>query len=754
MKRAIIILAMFFLAVSVISGQETDFSRNAESAIRRGDYADAEKQYVAHKNTLKTIFHKSENDKDFLLAEKKLRKISECAKLKMEAESNISNADEAISGYMKYNAYDALERQSVYDNMRVSYQTILSRLESAKRNLSEICGIFRQDDGSRSRLQYVEGRISGLVAPEDFLKTALFHNPDQRSIDNYLARIKADEGVREQYHKDFYAWQRCLQASDEYSAAKAYLSGSQNILFRKNAQGIVDSRDDADLWNKVDKNSLASVNAYLGRETSYEKAHKVQAERIKKKLEDVAADDRLWSGVNKTDKRSLERYMSTKVNFEKRHLQDAAICVKQINEKEAWAKVDKSSVKAIDTYLSSVRGSGYQKIGENTIDNLLWNSVDHSDYRSVYAYLNSYPKYPKSHKDEAYAEYVRLYDTFRWKSTNHEDRASLLAYLNDADNKSLSHAKEARAYIDILDAHISWNQYRDPIKTYSLLDSAKKYVKLEDDDLALYNEAGDKKSYNDFVTSKSYGAAEAYIRDYPDGIHSSDVRNWLERYHTANEKAEGIIARTYQRTGIVASVHDFESYRQDRYVSNRSFEVSPEGYLRRVREQKRSAIVDAGGHRFRGGFGIGVGYDNYDGKGTFTLNGELRYGNVIQNVNLVAGVNLYMYFSSEESDDEFDSSSTTVTDCSPALYIGPLFHVTHFGSSPTSSRLFISPVLEYDIKDKGIGAQFRVGITLWKSSELGMFYSRRFCNIDAGGSAVGSKGHRYNVIGADLRFNF
>lgn len=50
MKRiTLFILAVFFLSLSEILGQETDFSKNAENAIRKGDYKEAETQYVAHK---------------------------------------------------------------------------------------------------------------------------------------------------------------------------------------------------------------------------------------------------------------------------------------------------------------------------------------------------------------------------------------------------------------------------------------------------------------------------------------------------------------------------------------------------------------------------------------------------------------------------------------------------------------------------------------------------------------------------------
>ena len=754
MRRVITILTVSILTVAAMLGQDTDFSKNAESAIRKGNYVEAEKQYVAHKNTLKTIFHKSENDREFLMAEKRLGKIRECGKLKDDAESNIRNAESSIPGYEKYDVSAALANQGVYDNMQVMYQTIITRLETARRDLNAICGVFKEDAASRSSLQDVEGTIARLSSPDELLKVALFNDPTPESIENYLVRIKADDEVKDLYHSDFNAWQSCRQASDEYSAAKSYLSDAHNVLFRKNAQSIVNKHDDDEMWAKVDKESLSSVNSYLERATAYEKGHQSQAEQIKQKLEDIAADRRLWASVDKTDRKSLERYISTNVRFDKMYLSDAKMLVNQIKERDAWARVDKSSLKSIDGYLSSVKNSGYKKIGERLVDSLLWNNVNHNDWQSVYSYLNSYQEYPKPHRDEAYAEYVSLYDSSKWKATDYGDRTSLLTYLNDASNKKLSHAKEARAYIDVLDAHASWEQYRDPGKTYSLLNAAKRYVTLSPADEALYKEVGDKKSYNAFVSSKSYEAAEAYIREYPDGANSADVKKWLERYHAANAKAQDILSGTYKRTGITPSVYDYESYRHDRYVSSRSFEVSPEGYLQRVRIQKRKSIVAAGGHRFRFGFGLGGGYDTYDTKWSFTLNGELRYGNVIQNVNLVAGVNLYMYFESEESDDEFDSSSETVTECQPVVYVGPLFHIARFGSSPVSSRLYLSPTLEYDIKERGIGANLRAGITFGKTCELGVFYSKKIYDIDMNKSVINEKGHRFNVVGADLRFNF
>lgn len=88
------------------------------------------------------------------------------------------------------------------------------------------------------------------------------------------------------------------------------------------------------------------------------------------------------------------------------------------------------------------------------------------------------------------------------------------------------------------------------------------------------------------------------------------------------------------------------------------------------------------------------------------------------------------------------------------MYVGPLFHVARLGKSPTSSRLFFSPVVEYDFTDRSIGTQLRLGLTFGKTCELGAFYSKKLYGFEMLRDVVNQSGHRSNVVGADIRFNF
>ena len=129
MKRiTLFILAVFFLSLSEILGQETDFSKNAEYAIRKGDYKEAETQYVAHKNALKAVFHKSENDKEVLLVEKKIKKIKDCIQLKAEADTYMSKAEQTLTKYNGFNVSEALYNNTVYDDMFRNHWLNFSRL--------------------------------------------------------------------------------------------------------------------------------------------------------------------------------------------------------------------------------------------------------------------------------------------------------------------------------------------------------------------------------------------------------------------------------------------------------------------------------------------------------------------------------------------------------------------------------------------------------------------------------------------------
>lgn len=721
------------LSVSVMYGQETDFSKAAQAAIRRGDYAEASKQLLAHKNTLKTVYRKSENDKDVLLAEKKLGKIKECAVLKESSENSSDKGETLLERYRKYDVAAALNSQDAYDHMCSDYQEGLRYLNVAVRNLQQICGTFNEDGSSRSKMQQINAEVENLAAPEELLKAALFKNPTEDNLGNYLARVKADYATRTAYYHDFNAWQACVSSRDEYAAAKSYLADGQNTLFRRDAQRVVDEHDDAVLWGKVDKHSLASITAYLGRGTSYEKFHEAEAMRLKKDLEGKAADDRLWANVNQSDVKSLKRYISSKVNFKKNHLAEAEILVKKANEKYAWSKVDKSSVESIAAYLVSTRESGYRQDGEKLIDDILWKNVDHGDYKSVYGYMNTYPEYQKYHKEEARKEYLRLYDAYCWSLVDRNNAATIRKYLDAYDgNLQKSHLAEAHAYLDILEARKVWERYKDPQKTYALLAKARQRVSLSVEDQALYSEVGETVVYNAFIASKSYEDAKSYQEQYPDGRYSAQIQDWLARYDSAIHKAEGVFVRTRRRTGVLLQTGTYDEYRGRMAVTS-VYTPTPEGFLYQVRRDKRQAIRETGGHRFRIGAGIGVGLDP-DREPVMVVTGELRYGNVINHVNFTAGVNYYWHPSS----DSDDSGNYLDDERAVSVYAGPLFHIGKFGRSATSPRLFVSTAVEYNFDEQNIGPRIGAGLTFGKKCELGVFYSRTFGN----------------VFSVDLRFNF
>lgn len=757
MKRiTLFILAVFFLSLSEILGQETDFSKNAEYAIRKGDYKEAETQYVAHKNALKAVFHKSENDKEVLLIEKKIKKIKDCIQLKAEADTYMSKAKQTLTKYNGFNVSEALYNNTVYDDMCSSFQESLDKLQSARNSLSRVCDVFKDDVSTRSLLAKVTDEISGVNSPNEKLKAVLFNNPSEEAVNNYLQRINANAETAARFQKDLNAWQQCLRSNNEYAAAGEYLRDTDNQLFRRNAQSIIDKYDDTALWNSVDKNSLASVNTYLKRKTTYKKIYQSEAEIVKKKLEDLEADKKLWSEVNKSSIKSLNGYIAARVDFQKAHCDEAVVLVKQLKENEAWSKVDKSSASSISAYLSSVKESGYKSAGEKLIDEILWNKVDHDDYNTLHEYLNTFPDYPKFHRQEALREYRVLYDETRWKSVDENSRMSLSAYIHDPKNERLEYKNKALAYLKIIDAHEAWyGEYKNAAKTYKLLKEARVYVPLSDEDNLLLDTVGEKVAYQAFISSKKYNDALAYKNNYPTGEHIDELNRWLDRYDSAMERAEKIECKTYQRTR--SDIHrDYEQYRR-KYDGINYSKLSPEDYINQLNGRKRSAIVDAGGHRLRWGFGIGGGHDFFENSFVFTFNGELRYGNVIQNVNLVMGVNLYMYFSEEESDDNFtykDDPSYTMSECIPCMYVGPLFHVVRLGKSPTSSRLFFSPVVEYDFTDRSIGTQLRLGLTFGKTCELGAFYSKKLYSFEMLRDVVNQSGHRSNVVGADIRFNF
>ncbi len=209
------------------------------------------------------------------------------------------------------------------------------------------------------------------------------------NIDSYTP-----ENLVDFIQKDIIAYSDIIK---EASCSHTVRESVKDLLEKAEAEA---AKAEDGAWTALQANPTldAAANFLI---TYQQSSHRQDVLGLRKKL----MDDDAWEKVDKTDIPALETFV--KGNAGNSHIGEAQTKIEELQ----WNKMDKTDISALVTFITNNAGNSHIGEAQTKIEELQWNAVDKKNSTALSDFINKYPS--STHKQEAE---TLLHDAMRYQS--------------------------------------------------------------------------------------------------------------------------------------------------------------------------------------------------------------------------------------------------------------------------------------------------------------------------------------------------